>query len=189
MKRRIALMIITVGCILLTGCGSSVSQEEYDSLKMEYDSLSRVNDDLMVQIDELKTKYEELVEEKAEMVKAKMETSIPRAWATTYFGDDCLIMFTEESEYLQVICQKNFSVSLEGVRDAYNSVLASMPGLGVYQDQIKFNRMGVKFLQDSGKELLEFVFVKRDGEYILESINGDLENSSVISVALTNISK
>ena len=74
MRKRI-FIAFTAACLLLTGCSSGVSQEEYDSLssdyielKGKYDSLSReydtLNDNYISKVEEyldLFDKYTELV--------------------------------------------------------------------------------------------------------------------------------
>lgn len=179
MKKNI-LIILTTMCFLMSGCG--VSQSDYDDLQSKYNSLQ-------TEYSNVKENYDNMVEEKSKKVDSDMALSYSKAWATTYFGDDCLIMFSDNNEYLQIICKKEYSATSDTVKDIYKTVLSSMKGLGTYINEINQDRIAVKFEQTRNKELLEFVFKRDNGSYVLESTNGDLQNAIILIQGLNNVSK
>lgn len=186
MKKKIFILTF-VGCMLLSGC-SKVSQEEYDSLKTKYDNLVENNNDLSDQYDKVKANYEQLLEEKSQHVEAELKTAVPRAYAETYFGEGSLTLCSENGEYVQIICEKKYEASVESIQEIYKSILSSIPGLVEYYDKIEWERIGIKFLQENGKELIEYVLKKENGQFDLECISMEYDNLYLIITALSNIS-
>lgn len=186
MKKKIVLFI-SAACLLLSGCG--VSQNDYNDLQEKYNTLQSEHDDLQSKYDDIKENYDKMVDEKAQKAEAGMALAYPKAWATTYFGDDCLMMFSDDNEYLQIVSQKEYNATSDSVKDIYKTVLSSMQGLGVYIDEINQDRIAIKFEQTGGKEFLEFVFKRENGSYTLESTNGDLQNVTTLVQGLSGASK
>lgn len=186
MKKKI-LAITAAVCLLLSGCG--VSHNDYDNLQTKYDTLQSEYDDLQSKYDDTKENYDKMIEEKVQEVETGMALAYPKAWATTYFGDDCLMMFSDNNEYLQIVSQKEYGATSDSVKDIYKTILSSMQGLGVYIDEINQDRIAIKFEQTGGKEFLEFVFKRENGSYTLESTNGDLQNVPVLIEGLSSVSK
>lgn len=193
MKKRfivISLLLVIIG-VVLVGCG--ISQEDYDALTTENENLRKDLETSNQELEALKqeyenmeSKYQELMNEKAERASKEMEQATARALAVTYFGDDCLVL-TGGGEYLQIVPQESYTASLEGVQAIYKQLLSFSVGLAVYIDNVNYERIGIKFQQDGGKELIEFVLKREDDSYILESITGNLEVAGILSTALTMI--
>lgn len=134
--------------------------------------------------DELEDEYEAYWNEQT---AEQLKTVIPQAWAMAYFGDDCLVIASDDGEYIQIICQKEYPLSNGSVQDIWNSLMAAMVDATVLQNGIEWDRMGIKFLQENGKEFLEFVFKKADVGFEFEGICGDLDNVVFISDALSTL--
>ncbi len=190
MRKKVKIIIVVmVFCVFgVTGCASGISQEEYANLAKEKEELVEELDKLTEAYEDIHKQYEELMAEKAERVKKEMEFSTPRAWAATYFGEHCLV-FTDGSKYLQIVADGNYEVSLNGVQEAYDCVLSSMPGLEAFKDSMSYEKIGIKFNQTSGAEMVEFVFIRNNGTYTLESINGNLLDAETLSAALMLLSE
>lgn len=108
MKKRILICGVVL-MLLLQGCGG-VPQEEYDnlvkaneelsgeleSLKTEYEKVNSSYEKLGGEYETLKTEYEKInssyIELVDETVKENMKLSFPKAWATTCFGENCIVL-------------------------------------------------------------------------------------------------
>lgn len=175
-------------CIVLVMCaGCGVSQEDYDKLQTEKSELDKELDDLRQELDTLKQEYEktnkELLDEKTEELDEERKHSYAKAWAITYFGEDCLVLMDGE-EYLQIVSQESYTATLEGVQAVWKRCLNSMGGLGLYVDQIKYNKIGIKFQQSNGEGLIEFVLKRENGSYTLDTISGNLMQAPILVAAL-----
>lgn len=186
-KKKLLVVAFAVG-VILSGC-SNISQDEYDTLKTENTSLKKSNDELENKLKDLQEDYDKLIDEKAQAAEKEMKKSVPRAWATTCFGDDCSITFSDNNEFIQIICNKGYQITQESVKEIYSTLLASMPSLGVYQDSIEWERISINFCDKDKKEFLEFILKKTNGVFGLESINGDLTNAIDINFALESALK
>ena len=186
MKKKIILFILAA-CLLLGGCG--VSQNDYNDLQGKYDTLQSEYDDLQSKYNDIKENYDKMVDDKAQKAEEEMTLAYPKAWATTYFGDNCLMMFSDNNEYLQIVSQKEYNATSDSVKDIYKTVLSSMQGLGTYINEINQDRIAIKFEQTGGKAYLEFVFKRENGSYTLESTNGDLQNVTTLIQGLSGVSK
>lgn len=102
------------------------------------------------QLETLKQDYEktkkELLDEKTQKLDEDRKHSFARAWAATYFGEDCLVLIDGE-KYLQLVSQEPYSATSEGVQAVYKQCLNSMSGLGVYVDQVNTHTTKVACFQ------------------------------------------
>ena len=185
--RKIKIIVIMCCIILGTCVGCGVSQEDYDKLQTEKNELDEELEASRQQLETLKQDYEktkkELLDEKTQKLDEDRKHSFARAWAATYFGEDCLVLIDGE-KYLQLVSQEPYSATLEGVQTVYKQCLNSMSGLGVYVDQIKYNKIGLKFQQTNGEELIEFVLRRENGTYVLDSISGNLVQVPILLAVL-----
>lgn len=195
MKKRFAIFAAAF-MMLLQGCGG-VTQEEYDQLAAEKEKISKELDTAKADCEKAEADYEkaktdygelyqELIDEKAKKVETEVESSVPKAWATTYFGEDCIVL-AENKEYLQIVSKEGYEVSLEGVQEVFNNCKNSLGGLAAFANEINYERIGIKFLKADRTALLEFVFKADNGSYTLESVSGDLQNSDVLNSFLNSM--
>lgn len=183
MKKIILLFIMAVLC---TSCGQGVSQEEYDKLTKINNGLSEEIENLKLDLEEVKQKNQKLEKEKAKEVEEKLKLATPNAWATTHFGNDCIVL-AENTEYLQVISKKKYNLSNKGVQKIWKKTLEASTTLGVFLDKINYKRIGIKFPQDNGNEMIEIVLKRENESYGLESVSGDLFNADILVSAIQKI--
>ncbi len=131
-------IVLTVSLMMLFQGYGGVTQEEYDKIVAEKEKISKEmraeNEKLDKELKSVKADYEKvnkqkeiLQEEKAKRVEAEVELSVPKAWATTYFGDNCIIL-AENKEYLQIVCKESYTVSLEGAQKIFDTLKQSILG-------------------------------------------------------------
>ena len=194
--------------LLLQGCGG-VPQEEYDnlvkaneelsgeleSLKTEYEKVNSSYEKLGGEYETLKSEYEEvsnnyneLVDEKAKIVEGEKQVSIPKVWAITYFGGNCIVL-PENGEYLQVISKEKYALSDDGVKAILEKTLEACAALRLFKDDINYDKISMKFLMEDGKEMLDFVLIRKNGNYELESIIGSLSDATTLVPALQELVK
>lgn len=204
MKKRILICGVVL-MLLLQGCGG-VPQEEYDnlvkaneelsgeleSLKTEYEKVNSSYEKLGGEYETLKTEYEKInssyIELVDETVKENMKLSFPKAWATTCFGENCIVL-PENSEYLQIIAEEKYALSNDGVKAVWKKMLEACAILGQFKDNINYNKISIKFLMEDGKEMLEFILIRKNGNYELESIIGSLFDATTLVPALQGLVK
>ena len=184
MRKRI-LICLAVFMLLLQGCGG-VSQEEYDSLVKTNEALNEELEALKTDYEKVHSDYEKLIDEEAKRVEEEMKLSVPKAWAVTHFGENCIIL-PENSEYLQIISKEKYTLSNEGVQVIWQNVLESCATLGQFADDIKYDKIAIKFLMEDGGEMVEFVLIRRNASYELESITGSLFDIDILLPALQTL--
>lgn len=184
MRKRI-LICLAVIIVLLQGCGG-VSQEEYDSLVKTNKELSEELEALKTDYEKVHSDYEELIDERTKRVEAEMKLAFPKAWAVTHFGENCIVL-PENSEYLQIISKEKYTLSNDGVQAIWQKVLESCATLKQSVDDINYDKIAIKFLMEDGEEMVEFVLIRRNASYELESITGSLFDIDILLPALQTL--
>lgn len=185
MKRVVTVLVVAV-MVLLQGCG--VSQEEYDNLNQKNNMLSEEVKRLESELETANNKKKQLEDEKLAQVEADMQLATPKAWATTHFGDNCIVL-ADNKEYLQIISKKEYALSNAGVKKIWKNILEASTTLTTYFDKINYDRIGIKFPQKDGKEMIEIVLKRKSTSYELESVSGDMFETTTLLPALRYISK
>ncbi|MDE6635417.1 MAG: hypothetical protein K2K09_02280, partial [Lachnospiraceae bacterium] len=157
----------------LVGENSELKQE-LETIQADYEKVSQ--------------EKQQLADEKAARLDEELKLTLPKAWATTHFGDDCIV-FADNEEYLQVISTEKYTLSSKGVKTIWKKTLESAATLGVMFDEINYERIGIKFPQKDGTEMLEIVLIREDGGYTLDSISGDLFNTTILLPAVKAMSQ
>jgi len=185
--KKILLLLLFTSLFSLTGCSNGISQEEYDSINTEKENLQKELDNLQSEYSEMKSNYESLEQTRKEETMAELDLATVKAWVTASFGDDS-IYFVNEPRFLQCISSKKYSLTEDGVTEAWSNTLVAAAALGQYKNKIVYDRIAVKYMSDSNNCFLE-VILKRDGDtYALEKVLGDIDNSNVIISGLSNTS-
>lgn len=191
MKKK-ALYIASL-CLILSGCSSGISQEQYESvsamassLESEKDALTIEKESLAAENKSLTQKYGKLMDEKSNQVTEELDNSYARAWLTTSFGDNSVCLLGD-STYLQCISGKTYSITKEGVTEIYNDLLSSLATLAYVQNNIKYDSISIKFLDNSNTHIMDIVLKKIDGSFELDSILCNATHTSEIIPALNNL--
>ncbi|MEY8428746.1 hypothetical protein AALA00_13755 [Lachnospiraceae bacterium 46-15] len=192
MKRKSFIIFVMV-MLLLVGCsGNAVPQDQYESAVAERDELDKELKALREDYEKVKEEKElaerenkSLQDEKKKRVSEELELATPIAWATTCFGEDSIV-FADNKEYLQIISKKKYNLTSESVQEIWEKTLeaSKLMKAGGYLDKIVYDRIGMKFSQENGSELLEIVLKRADDTYELDSISGDLLNASALISAM-----
>ena len=189
MKKKIILVLACI--ILLGGCG--ISQKDYDAiiqeksnLEEQINSLKAENESLKAENEDINSKYLKLEEDRKERTEKELTFTTTYAWATAAFGEDTIIL-KEEQKYLQIIGSDSYDLSQAGFSKLWSTMQAAMVLLGQYKEEIQYDKIAIKFVDSSQKEIIEFT-LKKDGDaYTLEDIIGDITRIASIIPYMTNI--
>lgn len=177
--KKILIMLLFVFTVSLTACSPKVSQEEYDKVIAEKASLQQNYDTLQSDYTKVKANYDSLEKQRFEETKKQMGYSTAKAWVTSSFGDDS-IYFVDDDRFLQCISEKKYPITARGVKDAWKDYMASITTLGIFKKDIQYEKIGVKFMSTNNTCLLEIVLKRDNDTYSLDSVMGDLTNSSIV---------
>lgn len=179
--KKIIVVLVLLCSVFLQGCG--VAQEDYDKLEKENDTLSKELREQKEDYSKLQVSYKSSEDKLNEYTQKELELAAPTAWVRTHFGNDCIVLVSNP-DYLQIISKTEYTLSTEGIQKIWNNVFGSVSTLATMLDQINYDRISMKFPQIGGKTMLEFVLKKNNNTYTLESINGDMDNATVLQTAL-----
>lgn len=168
-------------------------QGEYDSLKQnndtlqkEYNTLVKNKDDLENDLKRINNINQTLLEERR--ISSEKETALAfvNAWATTNFGDDCIV-FPDNNEYLQVISTEKHNPSVNEIKKIWNTVLKSLVTLTIFSEEIKYEKVALKFLQTDNTGLFEVVLKLENDNYEFDSVSGNLFKTPILLDAVSEI--
>nr|WP_302143569.1 hypothetical protein [uncultured Schaedlerella sp.] len=151
MKKRIIVLSILIAT-LLSGCGSSISQEDYDS-----------------KVAELEKVQKELTELKTQNAEKGMSEAGAKAWATESFGEAAQIIIHDKDLYINV--PTGFTVSEKSIEALWTKILS---GLSLYADYYKMNPEQLPYdsvtiivlEEETGLDMLSCQFLKNaDGSF------------------------
>ena len=160
-------MLISI--TLLTGCSSSVSQEEYDKVKKE------------------------LTELKKEKASTGIDQAGAKAWVTTSFGDNA--SYTIMDNDLYVVLNSGYTLSEKSIEALWNDINASLSLYGTYYqeapDQLPYDSVTILVLEEeTGLDMISFQFIKAaDGSFSQNTSMVNLQDINEIVPYLNNALK
>lgn len=190
MKRKLLTLSLTT-LLLLTGCSTGISKEDYQQkeqelskLQEEYNSLTTKNEALSQENQELKNEMTKYLDKEAEDLLNNLNYDTINAWATVSFVDPII---SSDKEYTTFYClsQKQYALNKSGVKEIWNDLISSTKTLAYVSGSISCERITIAFLGSHNKVLAEFVLVQKDNSFELDSIIGDLTNVEILLTGLT----
>lgn len=180
---KIKLLVVSALLSLsLIGCGSSVSQEDYDSLQSKYYSLKDDYDTLKASYDVLSNRSADITEDIPAQNKIFSESYVGAAvWVATAFGEDAKycelgVIGQKSGNTLQVYVPTEYSAS--DASKVFDDVKSSMTSLAI--SGLEYEYISIKFLYPDSTELIDIGLSLDNGDYVLSYISGDLMNASDI---------
>lgn len=167
MKKLIITMLISA--TLLSGCSSSVSQEEYDKVKKE------------------------LTELKKEKSNMEMEQAGAKAWVSASFGDNA--SYTIMNNNLYVSLNSGYTLSKKSIEALWNDINAALSLYGTHYreapKQLPYDSVTIIVLEEeTGLDMISFQFIKAaDGSFSQNTSMVNLQDINEIVPYLNNALK
>lgn len=170
------LVALFISTILLSGCSSSVSQEDYDAKVKELESVQK-----------------ELADLKEEKAQKGIDQAAAKAWVSESFGDNasCTIMDND----LYVSLNSGYTLSEKSIEALWNDINAALSLYGAYYrespEQLPYDSVTILVLEEeTGLDMISFQFIKAaDGSFSQNTSMVNLQDINEIVPYLNNALK
>lgn len=181
MKKNFLLISCAIVTLSITGCANGVSQKDYDAVVAERDSLKSKNDELeQIRLESTK----KILELQQQQTDKDLLNSSAIAWAETSFGENGIYL-VENPAYMLCVAPGAYDTTLESINSIFNNVKVSTATLSKFADDIKYDKISIKYLSSENTTLIEFTLKRENDSYSLDGIEGDLMNASSLVAALS----
>lgn len=163
--------------IILTGCNSSISQEDYDAKVSE---LKIMQEKYSEKSTELETIQKELTKLKTKNAKNEMEKAGAKAWVKTAFGDDAQTIINDNDLYVNI--PKGYTISEKSIESLWNKVLSSLSLYRDYYketpDQLPYDSITIIVLEEeTGLDMVSFQILKNtDGTFTQTAVTLNIDD-------------
>lgn len=179
MKKRI--FILTMACLFMTGCSSTISQSDYDAIVTERDSLKEKNQELeQIRLEQTK-QIMDLGQKQLDSDTALMEI---KAWADVCFGEGITTCLANDM-HLSVRINSSYSESAGSIKPIWRECLTAISLLA--ELNIDYSTIEMIYFGSEGHPIIMLDLLMGVNGYELNGIMVDAEKTSDYIPALSNV--